>query len=179
MLVVVAAIVAWIAATGPGHTSSTAAGGPRSAAMGKPAPAGSFTTVTGRTLDVTALRGHPTLLWFVATWCPACQSGTRAVARHLDELEAHGVRVVELELFDNLGQPGPSVAELARSYGGARYGDPHWILGTASARLTRAYDPRAYLDIYYLLDARGRVRFVGSSPAATMPAILDRARSLS
>ena len=152
--------------------------GPSAAAtptIGQPAPDGTYTTVAGTTTTVASLRGRPTLLWFVATWCPSCQAGTPAIAQAFPQLRAAGLRVVEVELYQNLGQPGPSVAEFGKSYAGSDYGDPDWVFGTSSASLTRAYDPEGYTDIYYLLDARGSVTYVNGQPASTLPDLLNHA----
>lgn len=152
--------------------------GPSAAAtatVGQPAPDGTFTTVAGATTTVAALRGRPTLLWFVATWCPSCQAGTPAIAQVFPQLRAAGLRVVEIELYENLGQPGPSIAAFGKSGAGSDYGDPDWVFGTSSASLTRAYDPEGYTDIYYLLDARGSVTYVNGQPASTLPDLLNHA----
>jgi hypothetical protein len=138
------------------------------------APGGSFTTVSGMTGTIGSLRGHATLLWLVATWCPDCQAGTQQVAGGLGRLRAVGVRVVELEDYADLGQPGPGIAALGRQYAGAAYHDPDWTFGVASQALTRAYNPQGYLDIYYLLGPAGHVVSAGSSPGSALGQILSQ-----
>jgi thiol-disulfide isomerase/thioredoxin len=160
---------------GPSSPSGSATG----PAVGETAPAGTFTTLSGHVLDVASLRGHPTLLWFVSTWCSSCQAGTVAMAHALPTLEADGVRVDEIELYEDLGQSGPSMRQFARALAGPELSSPAWTFGVSSASLTRVYDPRAYLDIYYLLDANGRIVYVNGSPAATMSQLLAAAKSLS
>ncbi|HZU16598.1 MAG TPA: redoxin domain-containing protein [Candidatus Dormibacteraeota bacterium] len=147
-------------------------------AVGQPAPDGTFTTLTGQTERVASLRGQPTLLWFVTTWCDSCQAGTRTMAAQLDALRATGVRVVELELYQDLGQPGPSLPDFVRTYAQTSEHDPGWTFGSASRELSQTYDPQSYLDIYYLLDAQGRIVYVNSSPSASMPELLAQARAL-
>ena len=139
---------------------------------GQAAPAGTFTTLSGQVVNVAALRGQPTLVWFVATWCSSCQAGTQTIAQYLPKLRADGVRVDEVELYQDLGQSGPSMASFAKSFAGAAYGQPGWTFGTSSASLTRTYDPQSYLDIYYLLDAKGQITYVNGSPGSTMPQLL-------
>lgn len=154
----------------------SAAHGPKPAALaGKPALNGSFTTTSGTTETVSALRGRPTLLWLVATWCSSCQAGTAAMAAQISKFAAYHVRVVELEMADDLGQPGPPIAEFGRQFAGRAYHNPDWTFGTASSSLTREYDPNGYLDIYYLFDAHGRVVDVNGAPAATMGQLLSAA----
>lgn len=175
-VVLAAAVIGITAGRSQPPTSGGSAAGP--ATGQRVAPDGTFTTVTGRQLRVASFRGHPTLLWFVATWCSSCQAGTQAVAANLAQLRAHGVRVVELELYRDLGQPGPDIAAFGRAYAGAAYGDADWTWGTASARLSYAYDPNGYLDVYYLVDAQGRIAYVNGSPAATISDLLAHTAKL-
>jgi hypothetical protein len=143
--------------------------------VGSAAPDGSFTTVSGKTMTIASLRGHKTLLWFVATWCPSCQAGTQATAGQAARLRAAGVQVAEVEDYADLGQPGPPMTSFARQYAGAASRDPGWRFGTASAALTRTWNAQGYLDIYFLLDSAGRVAYVGAAPASTMSQLLARA----
>lgn len=143
-------------------------------AVGDPAPAGAFVTVGGRALNVSDLRGHPALIWFVATWCPSCQTGTQVLARNIGRFASAGVRVVELELYHDLGGQGPDIASFGRQFAGSAYANPNWTWGTASAGMSFRNDPKGYLDIYYLLDARGAIRYINGSPGATMSALLQQ-----
>ena len=63
-------------------------------------------------------------------------------------------------------------------FAGAGYRSPDWTFGTASQALTRAYNPRGYLDIYFLLDASGHITYVNSGPGSTMSQLLARAAHL-
>jgi thiol-disulfide isomerase/thioredoxin len=171
-----AAVITAAAVTSGGEGSPPAAGAAPQA--GSLAPGGSFTAVSGKTEAIGSLRGRTTLLWLVATWCPGCQAGTQQLAGGLARLRAAGVRVVELEDYADLGQPGPGIEALGRQYAGAAYHDPDWIFGTASAALTRAWNPQGYLDIYYLLDPAGHVVSAGSSPGAALSQILSQAARL-
>lgn len=139
------------------------------------APAGSFTRLGGSTGTVSSLRGQATLLWFVTTWCSSCQAGTQAMSVQIPRLAADHVRVVELELSGDLGQPGPSMSDFARQLAGRRFQDADWTFGSASASLTQAYDPHGYLDVYYLINAAGQITYVNSSPASTMSQLLGAA----
>lgn len=150
----------------------------RSIALGAPAPGGTFTTSTGATRTVSSLTGQPTLLWFVSTWCSSCQAGTQAMASQIHTLAGLHVRVVELELADDLGQPGPSITAFAHQLAGPAATNPDWIFGVASTALTTTYDPASDLDIYYLLDSTGHITYINSSPAATMVQLIDRAERL-
>jgi thiol-disulfide isomerase/thioredoxin len=147
-------------------------------AVGYPAPNGAFTTLAGQKETVAQQRGKATLLWFVSTWCSSCQAGTQTMARNLPTLSSDGIRVVEVELYNDLGQSGPSMGQFAKSLAGSNFSNPDWTFGISSQALTRTYDPGSYLDIYYLLNARGQVYYVNSTPSSTMPQILRVARHL-
>ena len=168
------------------HFSSTpASSSTPNARMGSPqavgllAPNGTLTTATGDPITVASLRGKPTLLWFVTTWCPSCQAGTQTMAQNISRLQSDGVHVVEVELYQDLGQSGPSMSSFGQQHAGARYDTPGWTFAIASSELTRTYDPDSYLDIYYLLDAKGRIVYVNGSPSSTMSNILAEAQKLS
>ncbi len=94
------------------------------------------------------------------------------MAQQIATMRSDGVHVEEVELYDDLGQSGPSMTKFAHVLAGPGAKSPDWTFGTSSPALTRTYDPQSYLDIYYLLDAGGHVAYVNSSPGATMPQLL-------
>ena len=142
------------------------------------APDGQFTTIKGTTTSVRALRGQAILLWFVTTFCGSCQAGTQAVSANIDQFTHQHVKVVELELADNLGGSGPDIASFAAANAKTSLANPNWVWGTASQQLTTTYDPGSYLDIYYLIDPAGHVVYANSSPDATMSPLLGHVRAL-
>ncbi|MHB8293356.1 MAG: TlpA family protein disulfide reductase [Acidimicrobiales bacterium] len=182
ILVVASVIVGLHLANQPDRSAGTATGAAVPTAIvptvGRVAPSGAFTTPAGATASVASLRGTPTLVWFVTTWCTSCQAGTQLLAQDIAKFRADGVRVVELELYQDLGQSGPSIASFASSYAGAAATNPDWSFGVASAGLTRTYDPRSYLELYYLLNAKGRVTYVNAPLVSTMPGLLQAAGRL-
>lgn len=146
--------------------------------VGRTAPGGTFTTLAGTTDNVASLRGQPTLIWFVTTWCSSCQYGTHVMAQDIAKLQAKGVRVEEVELYQDMGQKGTPIGPFAKSLAGAQYKNPDWSFGVSSAALTHTYDPKSYLDIYYLLNAEGKITYVNSSPGSTMTQLLHAASKL-
>lgn len=181
---VLAAVIAVTVILAGGRGGGTAGGttGSGSASLPAPgplAPPGSFTTAAGSTRTISSLRGRPALVWLVATWCPSCQAGTQAMAGKIAEFSRMHVRVVELEDYQDLGQPGPDIASFGRQFAGAAYHSPDWTFGTASQAMTQAWNPQGYLDIYFLLDSAGHVTYVNSAPGSTMSQLLDRAARLS
>lgn len=146
--------------------------------IGSAAPDEPFTSASGGQKTVASFKGKPALLWFVTTWCPSCQAGTQTMAKNIGTLRAEGVRVAELELYRDLGGHGPSIGQFRARYAGAAGGSPNWRWGQASKAMSYRYDPRGYLDIYYLLDKTGRIRYVNGSPADTMPDLLQQVRNM-
>jgi thiol-disulfide isomerase/thioredoxin len=166
---VVGALVALIVVATTGRSTVPGAN------AGAQAPDGTFSTATGATRTISSLRGEPTLVWFVSTWCSSCQAGTQAMASQIQTFAQMHVRVVELELADDLGQPGPSITSFGRQLAGPAYTNADWTFGVATAALTTTYDPASDLDIYYLLDSNGRITYVNSSPGSTMGQLLSHA----
>jgi thiol-disulfide isomerase/thioredoxin len=86
--------------------------------VGATAPDAPFTTTNGQATTITALRGRPALVWFVTTFCGSCEAGTQAMAAHIKEFGQHRVKVVELELANNLGGTGPDIATFGKELAG-------------------------------------------------------------
>ena len=179
---VVVALVALVIAlhVANSNSGSASASSPSGASLpiGTTAPNGTFTTLAGKTDTVTALRGKPTLIWFMTTWCSSCQAGTQAMAQNIATLAADGVRVVEVENYADLGQSGTPMNTFAKTLAGSAFSNPDWTFGEASSAFTHTYNPKAYLDLYYLINSKGKITYVNSSPASTMPQLLQAVNQL-
>jgi len=154
-------------------------GGWRVQAAGPPprAPDAQFTVVDGSAHSTAELKGSPTLLWLLSTWCGSCAAGLDTLSRHADEIAKTDLRVVILRNYQNGGYPGAGIAQfVARVIPRFQVPDS-WVLGQASLELDRAYNGKHYPDIYFLIDRQGRIREVGGAPSATMDRILHFARS--
>ncbi|MDA8314176.1 MAG: redoxin family protein [Actinomycetota bacterium] len=182
VVVALVALVIGLHVTSSSSGTSTASGSSGSSGVSLPvgssAPNGTITTLAGRSETVAGLRGKPALIWFVTTWCSSCQAGTQAMAEHVATLAADGVRVVEVENYADLGQSGPPMGTFAKTLAGSAFTNPDWTFGEASSALTHTYNPKAYLDIYYLINAKGKITYVNSSPGSTMPELLSAAKAL-
>ncbi len=140
--------------------------------IGAPAPDIAFTTTDGAQRRLSEFNGRPVMLWLFATWCPTCQVGTLAVAAEFDRLKQAGIQIIQLKLYNNLGYPGPSVADFAKRYASSVAPSPDWLWGDASREGSFTYDPGGYPDIYFLIDEDGILRTVAPAPHVTMDKIL-------
>ena len=159
-------------------SESTAQAQIRTAAkIGAMAPDITFTTVDGAEHRLSEFQGRPVMLWFYASWCPTCQIGTMAVAGVIDQLKLAGVQIIQLQLYNNLGYPGPTAEEFARQYASSVPRSSNWLWGDASLVASFTYDPSGYPDIYFLIDENGTLRVMDFAPHVTMDKILEFAQA--
>lgn len=131
----------------------------------------SVTLLDGSQTMLSNYRGHTVLLWFVTTWCSSCQEGAQLLSsQYYSELRSKGVTIIVVMLYENLGQPGPSLAQFANTYGGGST-KPGWLYGTAPAWVTSTYDPASYLDLYYLINSQGVIMTTGVGLPGALPSI--------
>jgi thiol-disulfide isomerase/thioredoxin len=156
--------------------SVPAASAVQSLTVGQPAPAFTYHLLDGRELSADTLRGHPYVLWTVATWCPSCQTGSEVIGSHIGFLRSHGVRVVEMQLAGDLGRPGPGLAAFHKAVGTAA-NTPNWYWGVLTGSQTAALDPKGNMDVYYLVDAHGKIIATSGNPAVTWNTIAQFATS--
>ncbi len=153
--------------------SAANAQSPTPVKIGALAPDIAFTTADGTERWLSEFRGQPVMLWFYASWCPTCQIGTMAVAGIVDQLKLAGVQIIQLQLYNNLGAPGPSVEDFATQYASSVPRTPNWLWGDASLVASYTYDPSGYPDIYFLIDRDGIVQEIAPAPHVTMNIILE------
>ncbi len=132
-------------------SASPAQGGPR---VGQAAPEFTFTDMNSSPSSLAAYRGRPVVLWLIATWCTSCQTGTRLFAQnYYSQYHAAGVVLLQIESYNNLGQPGPSLNEFASTYQYSPQTD--WVLGEGSQATTSTYNSAGYLDYFYVVSSQG------------------------
>lgn len=149
--------------------------------VGQPAPDGTFVDTAGGTRTIASLRGHPSLVWFVAVSCSSCAVSVPVFAKHLPDFAAKGVHIAVVDLYGDLDSTDKGRADLAsfaRHTAHERYGDPGWTWGVSTKSLSYAYDPYGEPDLYYLLDAHGIVTDINSVPVSTIGHLLDAVNRL-
>jgi hypothetical protein len=155
--------------------------GPQAAASDPAAPGGTFTAIGGKTVTIASLRGKPAMVWFVAGGCASCAASIPAVAAHLRQLTAGGLRVVTLGLAGDFPAGKQGLTDLSAFGRAAADGPvtrPGWIWGIASQGLSQAYDPGGTPDVYALISPSGHITYRGSVPVSTMPQLLAAARNV-
>ena len=77
---------------------------------GAAAPDFTFTDPQGASHSLSSFFGKPIVLWWVATWCSSCVQGTQIFAQqYYSQYHSAGVTLLEIESYNDLGQPGPSI----------------------------------------------------------------------
>jgi thiol-disulfide isomerase/thioredoxin len=138
--------------------------------VGDTAPNYAFQLENGTYSSVNSYYGKPLLLWFVATWCSSCAQGNEVLASNLGFFEQHGVKIVELEQYDNLGSPGSSISEFISNYG---ENNTYVQGGVAGYNMTVAYNtpPTFQIDIYYLISPSGKILYAGEGLSGGITAL--------
>jgi hypothetical protein len=139
--------------------------------VGSVAPDFQVQLINGTIARLNDFRGHPVLLWFVTVGCSSCEAGAQLLSQqYYSQLHNKGVTILTVQLYNNLGLEGSSISEFASQFGGARQG---WLFGTSNQDTTYTYDPKALLDIHYVLDSQGRLVASGAGLAAALPSIVS------
>jgi len=141
------------------------------AATTENAPVATYTNINGSKLSTASLKGHPTMIFLLTTWCGSCAAGLQALNAHADELRSSGLHLVLLRTYKNEGVDGPGIGAFAGKWAPA-LNTTNVILGDENADMETIYNPYHYPDLYYLINAQGQIKAIDSAPAATMDKIL-------
>ncbi len=136
--------------------------------IGSKAPENNFLLDNGTYVNISKYRGHPVVLWFVATWCSTCAQGNQVLNGNYQFFKKHGIDIVELELYKDLGYQGPTITNFISSYAPEAYANGTIIPALSGNNMTLKYDPKGYLDIYYLVSGNGTVEYISGEPALTL-----------
>ena len=141
--------------------------------IGDYAPDSAFFFANGTEANLSSYKGHEVLLWFVATWCSGCAQGNELLNSSYKEFGEHGVKVVELELYNDLGYSGENIENFVQEFAPEAYQKNVVIPAYASYNMTLAYDSQGYLDIYYLISPNGKILYENGPLEATLPELLS------
>lgn len=99
---------------------------------------------------------HSILLWLVATWASYTSTGLSSLnSTYYSQLNAKGAIILVVELYNNMGKPGPTLAQSADQYGGGT-GRSNWIYATENANVS-AINPSYDIAVFYLLGQSGTI----------------------
>ncbi len=136
--------------------------------IGNAAPNTDFFLSNNQVQSISNYSGKPVLVYFVATWCSSCSQGTKALADNASFFSNKGIKIIELELYNNLNFSGPSINSFINFSISNKSKSELIIPGYASYNMSKIYDPKAYLDLYYLIAPNGTIIYINGSPQATM-----------
>lgn len=146
------------------------------AQVGKPAPDFTFNDLSGTSHSLSSYQGQRLVLWWIAAFCSSCSQGTQYFAQsYASQYHTAGVLMLEIEDYNDLGQPEPSLSSFASQNGYS--GQAGWILGEGSSQGTNAYNPNGYLDVYYVISAQGSIVATGQGLSGSFSSALQQAVS--
>lgn len=160
-----------------GQVTESSTNGPAAAALlpvGTPAPDLKW-TLSGQPGSLAALRGHPVLLEFFATWCPHCQRETPILTTLAQRYAARGLLTFGISA-NPLGQDQRTPISIADIQSFAtRYGAHFPLLLDANLVGAQRYGVHSYPTLY-LIDQNGVIRFAseGETPETTLAEQIDR-----
>ena len=128
--------------------------------------------ITGGTLPTSTLNGHPFVLWLMTTWCSSCAETSQIlVSEYYGTMKADGIRLLQVENYNDLNENGESLPSFAAQYGGDNQSG--WFIGYAPQWVTQKYNPDLDLDIYYLVDSSGYIVGSGQGLGAHLNSVVQ------
>ncbi len=146
--------------------------------VGDKAPNGNFTLLNGSTVNVNNYKGKTILIWLMTTWCSSCAQSTATIANNMTFFKDHKVKVFEIENYKDLGQNGMAIGPFIYYYAHNSSGANEIVGGISSKNLTFTYNPKGYLDIYYLIAPNGTIYYINGSPVVTINYLKQEIMSL-
>ncbi len=137
-----------------------------SISIGSSAPNKGFYLLNGTYTNISAYHGKEVLLYLVTTWCSTCAEGTQTLGKNISFFNSRNVSVIEVETYKDFGYAGPTINQFVNTYAGQS--SKYITMGYSGNNLTRTYDPKGYLDIYYLISPSGKIMYVNGEPSATL-----------
>ena len=120
-------------------------------AVGRVAPDFELTTVTGETLQLSALRGQPVVLNFWATWCGPCIQAMPEIKKLHDAAAVNqNLKILSLSLDEDI--------EKAKAFAREqRFDWSQGFVGDITASSTGTALGISSVPLYILLDGHGRI----------------------
>lgn len=113
------------------------------------APEVSFTTLDGKTIELSSLKGKPTLVVFWATTCPGCIKEMPHLVELYEELHPRGLELIGVAMaYDPPGQVKEMVKLRQVSY---------TIALDSTGEVARAFDDVKVTPTSFLIDPQGRI----------------------
>jgi hypothetical protein len=165
-----AALVALAGTASPLPGTHHGAMAPTNAPSGERAAAAPF-LVQGKTMNLQSFKGQPVMLWQVATWCPSCAIGLQTLAQHQALIDASKLKVIILRDYQNGGYPGMDMEKFVAANAPALLHDSHFLIGEDTQALYKLYNPRHFIDVYYLIEPNGQVALTASAPSMSFDKI--------
>ena len=135
----------------------------RAAVYNSSAPDYRFIAANGSIMNLSEFSGKPVVIWFVATWCSSCAQGDEALNKSYQFFRQHNIKIIELEIYNDLGYKGMPIGQFVSDYAGNAYLNKTIIPAYAGYNMSVAYDPKGYLDIYYLVSGSGKIVYVNDN----------------
>lgn len=156
--------------------TAVAAAPPMMAPRNGPAPHGSavnaaFLSHGKRLYLYSGTTSQPVMLWQVATWCGSCKVGLQALAHHQSLIDASDLKVIILQDYQDGGYPGEDMEKFVAQNAPTLLHDSHFIIGNDTEALYKTYNPRHFVDVYYLITSSKRISVESSNPAITFAKI--------
>jgi cytochrome c biogenesis protein CcmG, thiol:disulfide interchange protein DsbE len=160
LLLVVAALLIWIALRRPSAPAVGRAGELR------PAPEFSLSDLAGKKLRLSDYRGHVVLLDFWATWCDPCKREIPHFVEMQNRYGPQGLQVIGISMDDD--------EKLAREFQGQF--KMNYPVAMGSTELADQYGGILGLPITFVIDREGRIasRHVGATEAEVFEAEIKK-----
>lgn len=130
----------------------------------------------GKIHSLTDYKGRKVMLWLFSTWCHSCIAGVKAMQAEQAIWGKTGLVVLAIRNYNNGGYSGPDISTFIEKIAPPLLNHKGWVNGEATKTMYRKMNAKRFPDIYYLIDKKGLVQVVSTSPTATMNKILKFAQ---
>lgn len=144
-------------------------------AIGDIAPNATFTLINGTKINLYNFHGKYVLLYFIVTWCETCAEGLHILSQIIPTLTSKNITVIVVESYNDLGYQGIPLNEFIKSYANSNI---TFYYGYATLTVTKEYNPKGYLDIYYLISPSGKIIYKNTNFPFTYPSLLNLINSI-